>query len=297
VSATIPVTGVAGSATPVTVTATLGTTSAQAQVVVVATGRVPAPVAASPASATILVGQTLTVRVTLDVPARTGGTTVTVAPTGAGAVTAAATLAFPAGALTADLPVTGATAGPVTLTFSTTAGSTTAAITVSDRVGTMLISEYLEGSSYNKAIEVYNGSAATVSLATCALKQYTNGSTSGTTIALGSADLAPGEVFVICATRISDSTFCDMTTGSLTFNGNDAVELVCGGAAADVFGQIGFDPGTAWGTGGVSTKDHTLRRSCEVFAGDADGSDAFDPSVEWTGFAIDSFDGLGVHCP
>ena len=62
-----------------------------------------------------------------------------------------------------------------------------------------------------------------------------------------------------------------------------------------MIGQIGFDPGTEWGTGLTSTADNTLRRKASVEAGDANGSDAFDPSVEWDGFAVDTFDGLGTH--
>jgi uncharacterized protein len=62
-----------------------------------------------------------------------------------------------------------------------------------------------------------------------------------------------------------------------------------------VIGQIGFDPGTEWGTGLVSTADNTLRRKDTVCAGDPDGSNAFDPSVEWDGYAQDTFDGLGTH--
>ena len=32
-----------------------------------------------------------------------------------------------------------------------------------------------------------------------------------------------------------------------------------------------------------------------IEAGDANGSDLFDPAVEWDGFAIDTFHGLGAH--
>lgn len=63
----------------------------------------------------------------------------------------------------------------------------------------------------------------------------------------------------------------------------------------DVIGQVGFDPGTEWGTGLTSTADNTLRRKDSICAGDASGGDAFDPSLEWDGFATDSFDGLGGH--
>ena len=63
----------------------------------------------------------------------------------------------------------------------------------------------------------------------------------------------------------------------------------------DVIGQVGFDPGTEWGTGLTSTQDNTLRRKAAVTDGDPIGSDVFDPAVQWDGFATDTFDGLGSH--
>lgn len=63
----------------------------------------------------------------------------------------------------------------------------------------------------------------------------------------------------------------------------------------DVIGQVGVDPGSEWGSGDTSTKDNTIRRMPAICQGDTDGTDAFDPSLEWEGFAKDTFDGLGVH--
>ena len=60
-------------------------------------------------------------------------------------------------------------------------------------------------------------------------------------------------------------------------------------------GQVGVDPGTEWGTGLTSTADNTLRRKAAIGAGDTNGTDAFDPSIEWDGFATDTFGGLGSH--
>ena len=68
-----------------------------------------------------------------------------------------------------------------------------------------------------------------------------------------------------------------------------------GTAVIDVVGQRGFDPGTEWGTGLVSTMDNTLRRKSSIQAGDTNDLDVFDPAVEWDGFAVDTVDGLGSH--
>ncbi|GAA5210173.1 ExeM/NucH family extracellular endonuclease [Microbacterium kyungheense] len=167
--------------------------------------------------------------------------------------------------------------------------------------GDLLISEYVEGSGFNKAVEVYNPSTSTVDLAAAgySLRVYFNGATAFTSIAL-TGMVAAGDVFVLTqATSGSNVVSADLlaradqsTTVSL-FNGDDAVALVKGSTVVDVFGQIGVDPGTAWGTGDTSTVNHTLRRQPSVAVGDADGSNAFDPSLEWAGFAQDTFDGLG----
>ena len=73
--------------------------------------------------------------------------------------------------------------------------------------------------------------------------------------------------------------------------------LCCGKARplSTSLGQIGFDPGSEWGTGLTSTADNTLRRVSTICAGDPNGSDPFDPSFEWEGFATDTFGGLGAH--
>jgi hypothetical protein len=51
----------------------------------------------------------------------------------------------------------------------------------------------------------------------------------------------------------------------------------------DVIGQLGFDPGSEWGSGDLSTQDNTLRRKPGITLGDTNGGDAFDPSLEWGG--------------
>ena len=61
----------------------------------------------------------------------------------------------------------------------------------------LFFSEYIEGSSNNKALEIYNGTGADVSLSGYSVAQYFNGSaTAGLTIPL-SGTLAAGDVYVI----------------------------------------------------------------------------------------------------
>ncbi len=159
----------------------------------------------------------------------------------------------------------------------------------------LLFSEYVEGSSTYKGLEIT--ALADTSMEGCRVATYFNGGTTPTAVALAGTLLA-GESHVLCSSALSTAiAVCDQTAG-LTFNGDDAIVLECDGSAVDAIGQIGFDPGTAWGIGDLSLVDHTLRRSCTVTAGDANATDAFDPTGEWSGHPLDAFEDLGARvCP
>lgn len=163
----------------------------------------------------------------------------------------------------------------------------------------LFISEYIEGSSFNKAIEIFNGTGTAINLSTgdYKLEFYFNGSLSpGTTINL-TGTIANNDVFVIADDgAVADIlAVTDQISNSSFFNGDDAIALKKGSTIIDVIGQIGFDPGTEWGSGLISTQNNTIRRQSTVIAGDTNESDAFDPTIEWDGFDQDTFDGLGSH--
>jgi len=163
--------------------------------------------------------------------------------------------------------------------------------------GDLYFSEYIEGSSNNKALEIYNATGAPVNLATYSVRMYFNGSaTPGLTINLAGT-VADGDVFVLAQSSADPAILAqaDQTNGSGWFNGDDAVALAKSGVNIDVIGQIGVDPGAEWGTGDTSTADNTLRRSLTVTAGDPNGGDAFDPALEWAGFPTNTFSGIGQY--
>lgn len=163
----------------------------------------------------------------------------------------------------------------------------------------LFFSEYIEGTSNNKALEIYNGTGSAINLGTggYSIQMYFNGSsTAGLTINL-TGTVANGDVYVLAQSSANATILAqaDQTSGSGWFNGDDAVVLRKGTTVLDVVGVIGTDPGSEWGTGLTSTADNALRRKDTICAGDTNGSDAFDPSVEWEGFATDTFGGLGSH--
>ena len=161
----------------------------------------------------------------------------------------------------------------------------------------LFISEYVEGSSSNKALEIYNGTGGTVDLSAYNVQVYANGSlTAGSTTPLAGT-LASGSVFVYANSSSGTAlkSVANQQSGNANWNGNDAVVLRKGSTVLDVIGQIGVDPGAEWGTGLTSTADDTLRRKSSVTVGDTNGTDVFDPAAQWDGFAQDTFDGLGTH--
>ena len=163
----------------------------------------------------------------------------------------------------------------------------------------LFISEYVEGSGTNQAIEIFNPTDTPMSLSASGyrLEFYANGGSSVTGGVLLIGVIQPGGTWVVVPTDASaelkaksNQTFAP---SAFWFDGNDAAALTHSGSAIDIVGQIGFDPGQEWGTGLTSTRDNTLRRKASVTAGDTDGTDPFDPSVQWDGFPVDTFDGLG----
>ncbi|MEJ2416457.1 MAG: ExeM/NucH family extracellular endonuclease [Exilibacterium sp.] len=163
----------------------------------------------------------------------------------------------------------------------------------------LYFSEYIEGSSYNKALEIYNGTDTDIDLSAYSVAIYFNGSTTaGNSISLNGT-LAAGDVFVLAHTSADTEmlTVADQTSGRVSFNGDDAVALVKteNGAAVDVIGQIGVDPGSEWGSGDTGTQNNTLRRLESLSDGRTNGTDEFDPIQEWQGFSQDTFDGLGIY--
>jgi len=172
-------------------------------------------------------------------------------------------------------------------------------LTAQAEVSELFFSKYIEGSSYNKALEIYNGTGAAINLAAGGynLQMYFNGSASAALTINLTGTVADGDVYVVAQASAAAAILAqaDQTSGAGWFNGDDAVVLRKGTTILDVIGQIGFDPGSEWGSGLTSTADNTLRRISTVCAGDPDGSNAFNPALEWVGFVTDTFDGLGAH--
>ena len=161
----------------------------------------------------------------------------------------------------------------------------------------LFFSEYIEGSSNNKALEIYNNTGVDVDLSPYAVEMYFNGSTNAGLVIGLQGILADGDVYVLAQSAATPEILmlADQTNGAGWFNGDDAVVLSTGGSPVDVIGQIGVDPGSQWGSGDLATANRTLRRNSAITTGNSVSTDNFDPATEWQGFAQDTFTGLGNH--
>jgi predicted extracellular nuclease len=161
----------------------------------------------------------------------------------------------------------------------------------------LFFSEYVEGSSQSKALEVANFTGKDVDLKDYEIALGPNGNAlvpaNGVPL---SGTLANGDVFVFChsSSAAALKAKCDKFSGGtpVSYNGNDAIGLYKNEVLLDVIGVPGEEPTGGWTAGGIAkaTADHTLRRLPSVLA----GSKTWAPD-SWSVFEIDTFDNVGQH--
>ncbi|MEA2103358.1 MAG: endonuclease [Candidatus Cloacimonadota bacterium] len=175
-------------------------------------------------------------------------------------------------------------------------------IILTDPQSDLFISEYGEGSGYNKYIEIYNGTGACVDFSGYALKIYYNGNTNPQNTIEFSGLIQKDELFIIANPSSCPEIFAiaDWVFGGLNFNGNDAVALYQESELIDIMGNIGQDPGDGWNVSGIphATRNHTLVRKELISSGNPDwensaGTNSTDS--EWLVYNCDTFDYLGSH--
>lgn len=153
----------------------------------------------------------------------------------------------------------------------------------------LFISEYVEGSSNNKYIEIYNPTSEAIDLSAYAIDLNTNGGEtwskdggfsnyselSGTIAAKSTIVYKNSKAEIY----LGEATICN----AMNFNGNDPVGLFKNGVLIDIIGT--FNGGSA-----DFAKDVTLRRKSNVTA----PSSTYDAS-QWETLSKDDVSGLGSH--
>jgi len=170
----------------------------------------------------------------------------------------------------------------------------------------LFISEYIEGGSNNKAVEIFNGTGSSVDLSNYRVWRISNGGNWPEASVSLTGSLADGDVYVVynpsSVAGIIDEG--DLSSSQINWNGDDACGLAKDISSVwtliDAVGEDGVDPGSGWAVAGTSnaTANHTLVRKSSVTGGNTDwdssrGTDTSDS--EWIVYNQDNFDYIGSH--
>ncbi|MFD0992877.1 endonuclease [Tenacibaculum geojense] len=177
-------------------------------------------------------------------------------------------------------------AGNISNNSNTVSVTTSSASGGGSGANELFISEYVEGSSNNKAIEIANFTGNTVNLSGYSLRKATNGSGSFSSVLNLSGSIANGQVYVIAyssaSTTVKNNADLVTSNSALTFNGNDAVALYKNTTLIDVVGNPNSSSNFA--------KDKTLQRKSSV-----NSPNTSYVSSEWNVLNQNTFSGLGSH--
>ncbi|WP_298883711.1 endonuclease [uncultured Polaribacter sp.] len=156
----------------------------------------------------------------------------------------------------------------------------------------LFFSEYVEGKTNNKAIEIVNLTDNAIDLSSYSIKKQSNGAGSWVNELALSGTINVNDVFVIIHPDADDSTLvneADMVAplGSnygapINFNGNDPVGLFKNDVLVDIIGVLNV---TA-----KNYEDMTLRRKLTITSPNTTFT-----SSEWDEFEIETYDGIGKY--
>ena len=158
------------------------------------------------------------------------------------------------------------------------------------------ISEYVEGSSNTKALEIFNPRSTPLNMAGYSLKAYNNG---GLTVSNffnfpANVTIPAGGVFTIANSQAAAAFLAVAdTVSTITFyNGDDAIVLFKNTDTLDIIGIVGVDPGLNWTVGTGATSEFTLVRKATVSKGQLDWAIG---ATEWDVYPQNTSTYIGAH--
>ena len=181
----------------------------------------------------------------------------------------------------------------------------------------LFFSEYIEGSSDNKALEIFNPTATEVDLSNYVIRINYNGNLWNEVFEFPAGTILPSEeVFVIAHADADAAILAETDTAVVNpygggesyvavFNGDD-VRALCkvegeDTTIIDIIGRYdGVDPGSGWSVAGVdnATSNHTLIRKSSILAGNPDwdlSAGTNETDSEWIVYPEDYIEHIGTH--
>lgn len=137
----------------------------------------------------------------------------------------------------------------------------------------LFFSGYVEGSSYNKAIAIFNGLDKPMDMSRYSIKKQSNGTGSFSCEYKLSGTLEPNETYVIANDKASEEikAVADLITENsdhdpMNFNGNDALALYHNNIMIDIIGEAGNSE--MWGENISMTRKTEIKAPNRVFNND-----------------------------
>jgi endonuclease I len=167
-------------------------------------------------------------------------------------------------------------------------GTTTTAPTGGTTASEIFFSEYVEGASFNKALEIANFTGASVDLSVYSIRKQSNGAGAWSAGLNLTGTLNNGAVFILVDPGIALACYtaasANLSSTQEAYNGNDPMGLFKNGVLIDIIGT--FSAGSA-----NFAIDETLRRKPSIIAPNT----TFNKIAEWEVYSKDTCNGLGSH--
>lgn len=158
----------------------------------------------------------------------------------------------------------------------------------------LFISEYSEGTSYNKYIEIFNGTGNDVNLTNYSLRLFNNGNTPFQYEFNLSGILEDGDVLVVynSSANATIKENGDVSDIVISFNGNDPIALYKNDVLIDVVGDLNTKVANGYDIGDIkeATKDNTIIRKPNVY-----GPNAIWTESEWEVLGLEDYSNLKNH--
>ena len=165
-------------------------------------------------------------------------------------------------------------------------------------------SKYFESATGNtKALEIFNPTASPLDLSTLRVALYAANATTATATATLTGTLAPGAVYVLANTGVTDATVkaaTDLESNVGYFSGAQSIALFLGTDTLDVIGVIGRAPAAGTNTGwlvasGGTTRDNSLVRLPTTGSGNPRWFGPTGANTTWQSQGADNFAGIGSY--